>query len=235
MSNQPASNQEITDKIRSGEFFRESQKAYHLSYHDPMTERYFFMGITAVAVLIFILSLAAIILIHPLKMNVPFIYTSEDVVEDLPRITPLGTREQDPNVLLKQFLATNYLKLREEYSVDTVDRNKAGVKSQSTDEVNAVYLKQMSPSNPNSPVSQYQRRAVRVVTPTDFRLGEMADDEQVMTIYYKEQVIAGADIGARNKRAIITFSFDDIEVNQDTGEASKLAFTVVDYQTEDVN
>lgn len=235
MSTAPDSPEKIAEKVDSGEFFRESLKAYHLTYHDPMTERYFFIGLTAVAVLIFVLSISAIIAIHPLSKDVPFIYTSGDIVEEYPKIKPLGEREESPNMLLKRFLTSNYLSLREEYSVDTVDRNALGVQSQSTKEVFEQYEKQLDPRNPKSPITQFQRNAVRKVSPVSHQLSSAAEGAQRMVINYTEQVVSGADISTRNMRAIITFRFTDITVDQDTGEATPFTFLVTGFETEAAN
>lgn len=234
MSNPSEIQEKITEKIESGEFFRESMKEYDLAYHDPMTERYFYIGLTAISLLIMFLAISAIIAIHPLSKEVPFIFNSADIVNDYPKMQPLGEREEDPNFVLKRFLTTNYLRLREEYSVGTVDRNMQGVKSQSTEEVFQQFEQSLDPRNPNSPIALFQRNAVRRVEPISYQVMNEGENER-MIITYKEQVIAGADISAQTKRAIITFRFKNIQVDQNTGEASELGFQVIGYQTEAVN
>lgn len=234
MSNPSESQEKMADRIESGEFFRESLNAYDISYHDPMTERYFFIGLTIVSLLIFILSITAILMIHPLSKEVPFIYTSEDIVNEYPKMQPLGERDETPNYVLKRFLTTNYLRLREEYSVGTVDRNIQGVRSQSAADVFASYEASLNPRNPDSPIALFQRNAIRRVEPVSYQLTTQGEAER-MVIQYKERVIAGTDVSTRNKRAIITFRFEHIEVDQQTGEASKLGFQVLSYETETLN
>lgn len=235
MSDTSDSSHKVAEKIDSGEFFRESMRAYDISYHDDMTDRYFFIGITCIAVLIFLLSVSAIIAMHPLSKEVPFIYTSNDIVEDYPKIKPLGERDEDPNYLLQRFLVTNYVQLWEEYSVDTVERNEQGIASQSTEDVLAKYRNSVDPRNPQSPIKQFQRNAVRKVDPVSYELLPAADGAERMVVNYKEQVIAGKDVSSRLKRAIITFRFDHIRVNQETGEATPFKFLVTGYETEVVN
>ena len=234
MSKAP-SNEEIAEKIQTGEFFRESLQAYHLNYHDPMTDRYFFIGITGLSILVFILAFSAIVAFYPLDQDVPFIYYTDDLVSDFPKMTPLGDRDQDANYLLKTFLTTNYLRLREGYSVTTVDRNQVGVQSQSSDEVFLEYQQLLDPRNAESPISKFQRNAVRRVEPLTYSLATAGGGAERMIISYRERVIAGTDVSSQRRRAIITFRFNEIEVDQSTGEASEMSFLVTGYKTEVAN
>ena len=235
MSNASESSEEIAEKIRTGEFFRESIQAYHQSYHDPMTDRYFFIGVTAVSLVILILAFAAIVAIYPLSKDVPFIYYSDNLVSDILKMAPLGDREDDANYLLKTFLTTNYLRLREGYSVTTVDRNQLGVQSQSSDQVFSDYQQLLDPRNAESPITKFQRNAVRRVEPLTYLLEVAQGDAERMIINYRERVISGTDVSSRRRRAIITFRFNEIKVDQSTGETSEMNFLVTGYKTEAAN
>lgn len=223
----------IKEKIQTGDFFRESMDSYHAQYHDIMAERYFFLGVSALSLLMFMMALIGMIMLSPLKTDVPFIYSSTNVENDYPRIKALGSKEEDPNLLLKRFMVINYLKLREEYRVSILERNRAGVEAQSSEDVFQEYVALLDPRNPESPIKKYQRLAVRNIKPISYNLKSNEDGSQVANILYKEEVVtSGADISVRNMRAIITFSFENVKVNQTTGEASPIKFFVTGYQVE---
>ena len=222
----------IREKVLSGEFFDESLEAYHITYHDMMSERYFFILIMTLSTLTFFFVLSAMILLYPLKKDVPFIFNSNNVLEDYPKIKPLGARGDDTNALLKNFLVTSYLQLYESYDVNALDRNALGVKGQSTKEVYAQYQAAIDPGNPESPITKFQRQAVRNIIPTGYEFYVLESGDQRAIIHYKEQVVMGADISVRKMRANITFRFDDVQVDQKTGAVTPLHFVVVGYKTE---
>lgn len=227
----PEDSEEIAKKISSGEFFRESMEAYHKRYVDLISERYFYLGITAASVLIFLCSIVSIMLLYPLNKRVPFIYQTVDAVDDLPIMKPMGERKVDVNQQIKEFLVANYIRFRENYSIDTLDRNANGVKSQSTDALYQQYQTLMDPANPNSPISLYQRQGVRNVAVERVNISNQGKE-------YRAEAKVNATLvtpeGTKKEtlRVIITFSFDDIAVNQDTGDVSPLRFLVTSYQSE---
>ena len=42
----------IAEKVRSGEYFREARSMYDVGVNDPMSERYFYLFITSIALLL---------------------------------------------------------------------------------------------------------------------------------------------------------------------------------------
>ena len=49
----------IAEKVRSGEYFREARHMYDLSVHAPMADRYFYIFITALELIIFFIAFGA--------------------------------------------------------------------------------------------------------------------------------------------------------------------------------
>jgi type IV secretory pathway component VirB8 len=224
--------QVILEKLRSGEFFREARMIYHQRYHDIMAERYLYLAITALSVFILLVAVVAVNLFFPLKTNVPFIYTTNDSVNEVPRMQAMGQVDSDPNMVLRQFLVSNYVRVREEYNVNMIERSANGVKSQSTPEVFASYQATMNPQNPDSPIARFQRRATRSVRVIDIR--PTASDLNQMQVRFEalveEGLVRRKEMGVAN----ITFSFADIQVNQSTGATTPLEFTVTDYHSNPV-
>lgn len=217
---------QMAEKIRSGEYFREAKQAYDIAYHAPMAERYAFMGMTAVSLLIFMMALIAMLLLYPLKTEVPFIYHTADIVDDYPRMQPIGAPGEDANQVIKQFLVSNYVRLREGYHIDLIERNANGVLSQSNDAVFEAYESLMNPSNPSSPVVLFERRAVRKVAITGYR--QLTDNQ--MTVYYDEMIRSSRGTQKSAKQATVTFEFTPIEIDQETAQTSDLVFMVTDYR-----
>lgn len=218
---------EVAEKIRSGEYFREAEKAYHYLYHDPMSERYMFLGISIFSLLISLLALIAVNLLYPLNQDVPFIYNADDITNEAPSIRLIGHTKEDPNLRMKRFLVESYVRQREEYNIDMLERSASVVRSQSTDEVFVEYQRLLNPNNPESPITKYQRQATRTVDILSSRL--VAADQ--MEVTFDAYVNSPAGLKKTLMRANITFRFDDIEVNQSTGETTPMVFVVMAYQT----
>lgn len=224
----PENHAEIAEKIRSGEFFRESRAMYDFDVHEPMVERYFYALITALASLIFLIALVAAQGLYPLKVPAPFIVNSNDIADDLPYIKSLLRYEgDDPGEALLQFAAENYVRLREEYDISTFDRNMNGVKSQSSQEVFAEVDKLMNPRNPDSPLAMYERHSRRTIS---ILSSKMVDGEPpAMEITYEAKVESKADVKKSRWRANISFQYSGLELD-DEGGIKPFNFLVAKYQ-----
>ncbi len=220
---------ELAEKVRSGEYFREMRQIYHTIYDDPMAERYLYMVLTAISVLIMLVTLMAANAFLPLTKEVPFIYKIQDIVEDLPRMQRLGPRGIDANYLIKRFLLSNYVNMREQYEVRLLDRNANGIRSQSTPEVYDEFQRMMDPRNPQSPITLFQRQSTRKVEILSVAPSGGAEDE--MEVVYNEIVQTDREIKKTPMAANIAFRFSNIEIDQETNAFTPLEFVVTRYQT----
>lgn len=218
---------EIAEKIGNGEFFRDARNVYAGIYLDPMSERYLYVGITGLALLIFMIAVSSIIALFPLNTPVPFAYYSRDVFSELPRISPLARGEETANHAIQRFLVQEFVTHRESYSIGTLEINVRAVKGVSTDKVYQEWQRLLDPANPESPIALYERHStvgVNILTATPVAANEWE------VVY--DAVVEGR--GQRKKTrmaANITFRFSDITIDQDTGKMSPLEFIVTDYRT----
>ncbi len=223
---------DLAEKIKSGEYYRAAREQYHILYSDPLSDRYLYLGMTMLSLLIMLVALIDIKLILPLEEKMPFIYNTQDIVEDLPSIQRLGKRTEDTNYLLKTYLASNYVKFRENYNVLTIDRNANAIRTQSTPEVFEEYQQLMDPQNTSSPIALYQRHSNRTVEILDVRPASNADDENEIEVEYDAIVESAMERKKTRMLANIAFRFSDITIDQlKDGTLPPLEFTVTRYQT----
>lgn len=222
--------QEIAAKVRSGEYFREARQAYHIRYHDPIAERYLYMALTLLSLMVLGVAVLSYYALLPLKQEVPVTYRIQDVVEDLPHIKPLGARGQDTNHLLMHFLVTNYVTMRESYNVLTLDRNANGIRGHSTPEIFEEYQRMMDPHNPNSPIALYQRHSTRSVDISSISLLRTGEEKEV-EVLFDAVVQTGRERKKNRMIANIAFRFDFIAIDQGTGGFTPLNFVVTRYQS----
>lgn len=223
----PEESAEIAEKVRSGEYFRESRQIYDILVHDPMADRYLYILLTALAVSILTITVFAMQSLYPLQTDVPFIYSDNNIVEDVPRIQTLLDHEGEaPSEALLHFLAQNYVTFREEYDVNTFDRDRSGIQSQSSSEVFAEYEKAIDPHNPESPVVLYQRHSQRRITILSYRHLEGQDEVE---IGFEASVENANEVKKSRWIANIAFRYNGLELDEKTDRVKPVSFIVTGY------
>jgi len=218
---------EIAEKVRTGEYFREAQSMYDLTVHDPMSERYMFIAITVFSMLIFFLAFMASQGLYPLTTTVPFIYNENDIVEDLPRIHSLiEYKGQKPSEALLHFFVRHYVTTREEYNIETFDRDLSGIKSQSTDEVFKEFQQQITPENPDSPITLYQRFSNR-----NINVISVKPTEEGVEVMYEALVEGKGTVKKSIWVSNIAFNYSGIALDENTGKVKPVNFVVTHYRT----
>jgi len=217
----------MAEKIRSGEYFREARRAYADIYLDPMSERYFFIIVTLLSLLIFFVSSVALSRLYPLAPEVPFAYPTQNFDEEMPVISPLAEPGVPPNLALKQYLLSEYIRRREAFDFGTLETNVRVVHSMSEEAVYNDWQKELDPANPQSPIAQFERhttRHIQVISARPLPDGSF-DVTYVATLSGPEGVKKAAYI------ANIAFRYTEVTVDQTTGKAPPVNFTVTAYQT----
>ncbi len=226
----PANYQSIAEKVRSGEFFRESRAMYDLTVHDPMAERYLYVLITGMAASVFMISIVAVQSLYPLETAVPFIVGANDLSEEMPTIKSLLAYEgENIDVAMTRFMANNYTQFREEYEIGTFERNANGVKSQSSPEVLAEFDKFIDPANPSSPIALYQRHSKRSIEISETRPSR--NQENAMEVVFEAKVEGNGQVKKTRWQANIAFNYSGITLDEETGKVKPVTFVVTQYRT----
>jgi type IV secretory pathway component VirB8 len=221
----------IAEKVRSGEYFRESKSMYDISVNDPMSERYFYVFVTALALLTFMTALYAMQSLYPLSRSVPFVYALNDVLEDVPSISPLKSNpHQSVDEAVLFFLAKTFVVNYESYSIGILERNYSAVQHYATPEVFAAYQAMLSTGNPESPIVKYQRHSVRNIYPVSQRVLESPPN--TMQVIFNASVDNGEGSSQRNRfRATIGYTYSGVEFNSETGTVKPIDFKVTSYSS----
>jgi type IV secretory pathway component VirB8 len=233
---------EIANKIRSGEYFRDARAMVDIDIHEPMSDRYWFLFITIMSFLTTGVAIIAWLGFYPLKPKVPFIFATNDVLEDYPRVTPLQSfRGEDPNAALQRHLVKHYTKLREEYNADYFDRNHNAVGQISSPDVLDEYERFVSPLNHKSPVSLYQRhtqRKINIISMENIENNYKKEDgvkEYYAIIVYEEILKIGETENRRGQYQVdIAFLYKDIKLDKTTGKIEPYRFYVTSYKVKNL-
>lgn len=226
----PQDYEDIAQKVRSGEYFREAQAMYDVSVNDPMAERYFYVFVTALALFTFITAFFAMQSLYPLSRTVPFIYALNDVLEDMPSIAPLRTsREQSVNDAVLFFLARTYVDQRESYDISKLERNYSGIDHSSSPEVMAQYQALIQIGNPESPVVKYERHSVRHIDMVSVRKLESPPDT-IEVVY--DATVVGNDTSTKTRhKATLSYRYSGVEFDAKADKVKPFSFTVTGYSS----
>lgn len=220
----------IAEKVRSGEYFREAKRMYDVSVNNPMAERYFYVFITTIALLIFFTAFYAMQSLYPLSRTVPFIYALNDVLEDMPSIAPLKShysQSNDEAVLF--FRAKVFVDHFENYDINRLERNYSGVEHDASPEVFARYQLLLQRSNPESPVLKYQRHSTRSVN--ILSVTKPDEEKNVLEVVFQAVVRRGADVSATLHKAVMEYDYSGVEFDPKTDTVAPVIFKVTSYKS----
>lgn len=223
----PDDYREIAQKVQSGEYFREARGMFDISVHDIMADRYLYLLITAVALVIFFITIFAMQGLYPLNKPVPFIYSTHDIVEDIPRMeSMLAYKGEDPSEALLRFMTSNYVTIREEYDIATFDRDVNGIKSQTTPAAFKEFQQSIDPRNPDSPITIYQRHSKRKITIVS---SKRVNDG--MEVVFDAAVEGLGEVKKSRWRANIAFQYSGVALDEKTDKAKPVDFVVTQYRS----
>lgn len=217
----------IAEKVRTGEYFREARMMYDSTVNDPMAERYIYVLITICALIILTIAVNAMQDLYPLQTAVPLTYITHDIVEDIPLVKPLqGYKNEDSSEALLRYLVKNYVIQREEYDINSFDRDVNGVKSQSSEAAFKEFQQFIDPHNADSPITVYQRHSRRKISVLSMRRLDGG-----MEVLFEAVVDSRTDVKKSHWRANIAFQYNGIELDQKTNTVKPMSFVVTEYHS----
>jgi type IV secretion system protein VirB8 len=221
---------EIAEKVRTGEYFREARGIHDVTVNDPMSERYFYICITSLAIMILLVAMSAAKGLYPLNISIPFIFNTHDIVNDLPRMkTMTSFKGESATEALLRFLVKNYVTMRETYEIDTFDRNINGVKQQSSKDLFAEYQQLITPSNPESPIVVYQRHTRRAIVILATK--RLEDQDFGMEVYFDVFMETRGEVKKSRWQADIAFSYSGVELDENKEKVKPISFVVTKYRS----
>lgn len=229
----------IAEMVRGGDYYAQAREWYADIHYGPMIQRSLILIVTALATAGFLVALLALSDVLPLTRQVVFPVRAGDITNDVVTLRHLSRPGDPVNPAMMKFLLSTYVRQRESYNADRLAANINGVKSFSAADVFAEYRNYMSPENPVSPISQYERHSIRDV---DIRLvrvlpravdAPQAEDVLRAEIVFDAAVRNAQEVKTVRKRANIAFRYGDLTVNQQSGEVGAMRFQVTEYKVTD--
>jgi type IV secretion system protein VirB8 len=107
-----------------------------------------------------LLEAGALLLLIPLKTEVPYLMLVDRNTGYVQALDPLDNSRVTPDSALTQAFLAQYVVARESFDIDTLQTNYRKVGLWSAEKARAEYVAAMQASNPQSPLSRYPRSAV---------------------------------------------------------------------------
>lgn len=219
---------EVRAGVESGEYFKEAMRWYSAIYHAPLAERCYFIVVMGLALANTIVALLALLALLPLSPAVPFTLITKDIVNEVPSIRGVAEPGEPANPALMRYFVNEYVVLRESYDVDKLSRSVNAVRYQSDPSVFNTYRNYMSPGNPNSPITRFQRHTQREINIISTDISTLSSP-YTATVQFEALEKRGGQAFKSRFTATMAFRYQNLSVNQETYEVSPMAFQVVRY------
>ncbi len=234
-------NEEIATRIREGTYFEEARRWYDVVYLNPISERYFFVVVVVLGVLIFLFSFSGLMGLMPLKPREPFVYPNENMVDLLPRIERLREdADADVNKVISEYYLAQYVRMREGYYEPEFTKYRRFMQNYSDNAVYNEYNRMIQPSNPRSPVRQYGKHNMRNIDIRQIQVNRAVEPDEAV-INFTAEVITAQGIEKSNWTARVKFFYSGISQQEldaaaNGGEDTRLTmpeFQVVGYNVQE--
>jgi len=234
-------NSQLNEAIRTGRYFEEGRKWFATIYVGPIAERTFFLAIAILSVIVFLISLKALMGFIPLSKQVPVVIPAVANSEVMiPRVIPLKKGHESINESITNFLVEHYVVAREGYSPTNFDRNVRFVYGNSSSSVYASYQTGVDPKNAESFAAKLGADGERVITVRSIRITPNGSSYSARVDFAADMITAEDNVKTR-WTAKLDFTYTDISVDtvkDENGEehlaTSEPKFQVVNYAVEPV-
>lgn len=201
--------EDIAKALEDGSYFVEARKWYNAVYISPISERVFFIVITLIAAVIFVMAILSFMYLLPIKPRIPFVYRAKDIVGEIPNMIRLKSPTEPTNPALMRYYVSTYVNMRESYSESRFLVNRSFMQYYSDNNVFDEYNRQTHPSNPRSPIRLYGK---------------------YITLEAKIEKVTFERTQAGPSRAMVDFSTD--EIGPDGRKKAQWTATVAFYYTD---
>lgn len=210
---------ELAESIRDGSYFEESRKFYSEVYLSIISERVFYLVLTALSLMTVLIALSALLRLMPLSPTQPFLLRTTDAVHNLPLMTRLSQETSEPpDAALRRFLVTQYIKYREGYTRDKIAMHARAIYYWSTRENYETYKRSIDTNNPRSPVVKYESNAERDIVVTQTKIEpnpSEGENAYIANVDFVAYVIRLGKIESSTWSAEMRFEYTDVDVDQD--------------------
>lgn len=146
---------DLSARIEGGDYYAQARDWYSLVYIGPISQRIFYIIVTSIAGVIFLMAFAALINLLPISPRVPFVIRANDIMNEVPQIIRFKAANEEPNPALIRYYLRTYVTMRESYNWRQFLQLQAFVRSYTSGEEFREYQQAVSQNNPQSAIRRY--------------------------------------------------------------------------------
>ena len=202
---------ELTELIKSGEYYRRAHEWYRAIYIGPISERSFFLIIALMAVTVSAMGFAALMYILPITDRPAIMVTNSRIDDAVPRISRLRPERAELNESLQEFFLENYVARREGYSATQYDGNYRFIQAQSDEASFADYAARYDRNNLNSPAAILGSIGSRVVTVNAINI-DTSTEPHVAWVSFSTDIVGINNGSHANWTAVLKYYYTEMMV-----------------------
>ncbi len=236
--------EELYQRIKDGTYYKDGREWYSMVYMSLMSERFFFIVLSGLALTTLFFAVVSFFAILPLKPIETFLYENPRGATHFAHLKPLReNQDEDVNHALRQHMLEHYVTHREGY-----ERSKYGffvkvVQQNSDNAAFQAYRSYIDRSNPNSPITLYGAASIRTIEVKSVRItpDETQANGYIARVNFAAIVRSPKGGNVSDWTAEVNFYYKDVAVidadNSDRApddpvEITPMEFRVTGYRTE---
>lgn len=202
---------QLSELIKSGEYYEKSRDWYRTIYIGPISERGFFLIIAFMASVIAVMGFMALFYILPITDRPGIMISNTRMDDAIPKIVRLKEGRTVLNEALQQFFIKTYVTKREGYRAAEYDMNYRFIRAQSDENAFEEYAARYDRNNLKSPAAILGAAGSRVVTITSVELNNSVEP-RTATVEFSTD-IQGINNGSHaNWTAVLQYYYNDMVV-----------------------
>lgn len=232
-------NREISEMIRSGQYFQDGMRWFDEKYHAPIMDKAYSVVVTIIALVATAFAVIGLVRFLPITQPVTMVFKVADTDNKFYNLQMLADRFQATNYAYLKYFVSEYVIKRESYNIGSLEPDILRVRAQSTPEAFTEYRKYLEPSNPNSPIARFERYGKRsivinksVFVPNDFDAEKIIPAQATIFFTATSRDRTGEEV--KKMKATIDFDYVPLKVNQENYEITPMEFKVKGYKVEPV-
>ena len=207
--------EELYQRIKDGTYYQDGRDWYSMVYTSLMSERFFFIVLSTLALITLLLAVLSFSAILPLKPIETFLYENARGATHFAHLRPLrNDSDEDVNQAVRKHLSEQYVIHRESYERSKYGFNVKVVQQNSDDVAFRAYRNHIDRSNPKSPITLYGAASIRSVEVKSVEVieDENSDNGFIARVNYVALVRSPKGGNVSNWTAEVKFYYKDVAV-----------------------
>lgn len=226
-----SSENNIAEYIKSGRYFKDARDWYSNKFILPIAEKAWLVLFAFVMSAVSFIVIVNINNILPMTKKFSVMVDVQDIFRNNTKVKNVNYFPNDPEKTIAQHLIYNFLKMREQYKFENIERQQEIIKNISGKLVAESFNKLMQIDNPESLLAKYQDKITRFIEPQKITFN--SDNQAIIIFDAYEKAPGKSEYYAGRFKADIYFEMSELEKTKNAND--KFKFIVTEYNSTKIN